>query len=54
MITRALHPEYENGIPDSQVDESRIVAVTPNQRKAVSDMNQSILDRSDLKLVQSS
>lgn len=29
MINRALHPEYENGIPDSQNDESRIVAATP-------------------------
>jgi hypothetical protein len=39
MISRALHPDYENGIPDSQNDDSRVVAATPNLRKDASELN---------------
>jgi len=54
LMNRALHPDYEHGVPESmQNDDSRIVVNTPNHRKRASDANASILDRSDLKLIPS-
>lgn len=50
-MNRALHPDYEHGIPDSNLNEDSRIVGTPNHRKRASDANASILDRSDLKLI---